>query len=305
MNGEFETVLPQRAYQRRQLGRQAKPIASGECFATVAVRRGVCTLNWHPSLSSARLLPTESVAAGESLMRLPSIIKAQTTQGLRTAIRAVLDEMKIQRLHRRSSRKAARAYRYPVKLNLASGFRPKNEIGWVNVDLTSHADLQLDLREALPFPTGSVTEIYAEHFLEHLSYPNLDDAAGWEIETNERRSPVLSLLRECRRVLVAGGTLDIVVPDAEQIIAQYATNRADFGSTPQWWGPSWCDTAMHRVNYVFRQGREHLYAYDEETLTAVLTAAGFVHVTRRPFDPMKDAPNHEIGSLCVVAVAPT
>ena len=237
-------------------------------------------------------------------MRLPSVVKAQTTNGLRAALRATLDEMRIWRLHRRSSRKATQAFQYPIKLNIGSGHRPKDGTCWVNVDLAPQADLQLDLREALPFPTGSVSEIYTEHFLEHLSYPNLDDALGWEVETHERRSPVLELLRECRRVLVPGGVLDVVVPDAAQIILEYATNRAALGSTSQWWGPSWCDTAMHRVNYVFRQGREHLYAYDEETLSAVMTAAGFTHVTRRPFDPLRDAANHEIGSLCMMAVAP-
>jgi len=41
----------------------------------------------------------------------------------------------------------------------------------------------------------------------------------------------------------------------------------------EWWGPKWCDTPMHCVNYLFRQGREHKYAYDEETLHRVLHAA--------------------------------
>jgi hypothetical protein len=58
---------------------------------------------------------------------------------------------------------------------------------------------------------------------------------------------------------------------------------------------------MHCVNYVFRQGREHKYAYDEQTLARVLESAGFAEVVRRPFDPARDAANHEIGSLCMIA----
>ena len=68
-----------------------------------------------------------------------------------------------------------------------------------------------------------------------------------------------------------------------------------------WWGPAWCDTPMHCVNYVFRQGCEHKYAYDEETLARVLEGVGFASVSRRSFNPSTDAPNHAVGSLCMVA----
>ena len=107
--------------------------------------------------------------------------------------------------------------------------------------------------------------------------------------------------RECQRVLIACGTLHLVVPDVEGIIQEYVDrHRIPFPRYP-WWGPKWCDTPLHCVNYVFRQGAEHKYAYDDETLQLVLRRAGFVHVRRREFDPSLDADNHRIGSLCVVA----
>jgi hypothetical protein len=59
------------------------------------------------------------------------------------------------------------------------------------------------------------------------------------------------------------------------------------------------------VNYVFRQGSEHKYAYDAETLEQILDRTGFVDVRRRPFDPTIDAENHEIGSLCMLAMKPS
>ena len=38
---------------------------------------------------------------------------------------------------------------------------------------------------------------------------------------------------------------------------------------------------MHSVNYLFRQGTEHKYAYDLETLVRVLEQSGFEKVARR------------------------
>jgi predicted SAM-dependent methyltransferase len=187
----------------------------------------------------------------------------------------------------------------PLRLHLASGFHAKP--GWVNIDLIEGADLQLDLRQPLPFPDGSASQIYSEHFFEHLSYTGFADSLAREIETADSPSPALSLLRECRRVLAPGGRLDIVVPDAERTLHDYvARDPSLFGP---WWGPSWCDTPMHRVNYVFRQGHEHQYAYDYETLSRVLEQEGFTEVRRRERDPELDYHN-AVRSLFVCARKP-
>ena len=223
---------------------------------------------------------------------------------LRRALRDVATEWRIQQMHRDSSRKAATLVNgKPIRLNLGAGARHKP--GWVNVDLfTPGADLRLDLRRPLPFPDASVEYIYIEHFFEHLGYPNTLDSAGWEHDPPGRPSEALALLRECLRVLQPGGTLDVLVPDAEMILMEYANRHRDGFPAYPWWGPKWCDTPMHCVNYVFRQGREHQYAYDFETLSRVIEQAGFVGIARRSFDPGLDAPNHEIGSLCVIARKP-
>ena len=187
-----------------------------------------------------------------------------------------------------------------LRLNLGSGYHPKP--GWVNVDLLAPtADLCLDLRERLPFADQTAELIYCEHFFEHLSYPNLDDAQAREVEPPGHESEALLFLRECQRVLAPGGTLHLVVPDVEGIIQEYVDRLRIPFPHDRWWGPKWCDTPLHCINYVFRQGTEHKYAYDDETLQLVLRRAGFVHVRRREFDPSMDADNHRIGSLCVVA----
>lgn len=249
------------------------------------------------SLASPRI-------SGLRLSGLRRLAKSKLPPPLRRALRELLNEWRIHRLHEASVKAAATLNGLaPLRLNLASGYRPK--FGWVNVDLFApQADLRLDLRRPMPFVDGQASHIYTEHFFEHLCHPSLADSNAWALESDGRPSDALSFLRECRRVLMPGGRLEIVVPDAELILTEYVNRHRDGFPANPWWGPTWCDTPMHCVNYVFRQGREHKYAYDGETLTRLLESTGFVDVTRRGFDPEMDAPNHELGSLCLFAHKP-
>lgn len=227
-------------------------------------------------------------------------IKSRLSRGLRHAARNLLDEWQIQRIHRTSLRKARHLTARPLRLNLASGFHPKP--GWINIDLTHPtADLRLDLRERLPFPTGSVSAIYCEHFLEHLEFASIGDSTAWQLEPPNDPSEALDFLRECWRVLQPNGICDLVVPDGESIILEYAHRCTRPFPAYEWWGPKWCVTPMQCVNYVFRQGREHKYAYDFETLERALSLVGFTQVRRREFDPSIDSQDHRIGSLYVTA----
>ena len=88
----------------------------------------------------------------------------------------------------------------PVLLNLGCGasFHPD----WLNVDLVA-ADpsvLVHNLREPLPFGDQSFAAVYHSHVLEHLP-----------------RERALPFIRECYRVLRAGGFLRVAVPDLERI----------------------------------------------------------------------------------------
>ncbi len=64
--------------------------------------------------------------------------------------------------------------------------------------------LRHDLLNPLPFPDASFAVVYHSHVLEHLP-----------------RSKAPAFLSECRRVLKAGGTLRVVVPDLETIARLY------------------------------------------------------------------------------------
>lgn len=85
-------------------------------------------------------------------------------------------------------------------LRLHIGCGPKVLPGWVNMDRTARAEgviTDIDLT-ALPFDDGTVDEILAEHVFEHFTFH--EEGRVWS---------------ECVRVLRAGGTMTIEVPDFE------------------------------------------------------------------------------------------
>ncbi len=213
-------------------------------------------------------------------------IKGRTSAGLRAALRQVQSEYRLLQTHRRGLKKTAvlRGQKN-LKLNIACGPNPKN--GWVNIDLYCPGTevIPLDLREPLPFDDGSAEIVYSEHFFEHLAYP---------VEVG-------NFLQESRRVLKPGGLFRAGMPDASILVTAYGLkNESLFQRATQWHPPS-CDTWMHQLNYVFRQGTEHKYAWDFETLAKVLTTAGFVGVMRSEFDPAFDSPSRQVGTMYVNA----
>lgn len=239
---------------------------------------------------------------------IPAVLRRagsrRTTRALRAALRTVRSEFQISTLHLASVKRAS-VYRGRMGLKLNLGCGPNLKQGWVNIDLSPEAELQLDLREPLPFDDGSVAMIYSEHLFEHLEYPNTWESGAWSgLEHPGHPSEALALLRESLRVLMPGGTFSVVVPDAERVLRAYATGDREVFETDARTHPAWCDTVLHHVNFTFRQGREHRYAWDGETLMRVLEHAGFRPVTRREFDPELDTASRQIGSLYVDAQKP-
>jgi predicted SAM-dependent methyltransferase len=209
--------------------------------------------------------------------------------GLRDALRKVQEEYRILRIHR-TNLKRARQVNQKDDLLLHLGCGKRIKAGWVNIDLfSSSADLHLDLREPLPFRDGSVATIYSEHFFEHLAYPK----------------EIKRFLAECLRVLKPGGLFSAGMPDTEKICIHYAQgNEEAFRIARERWHPAWCNTLMHQVNYHFRQGEEHKYAYDFKTLASVLAEEGFNRIGHRRWDAKRDTEGWE-GSLYVDAYRPS
>jgi predicted SAM-dependent methyltransferase len=180
------------------------------------------------------------------------------------------------------------------RVNIGCGDRPTR--GWVNIELKSTAEIYFwDCRRGLPFSENRVTAIYCEHVFEHF-HPETEATL---------------FMRECLRCLRPGGILRIVVPDAGAYLRAYGQNwerlselrpleQAEEGWRER--GISYrglneiYHTQMQLINEVFRQGNQHKYAYDEETLLLVLRNAGFSRTIRQSFGVSLDdemAPDNE------------
>jgi predicted SAM-dependent methyltransferase len=195
-----------------------------------------------------------------------------------------------------------------IRLNLGCGLQ--TPAGWINVDgswnarLARHPFLRRmlsllhilppdkltipwpstilihNLREPLPFADDSASAIYSSHLLEHLY-------------VEEGRQLIL----ESFRVLASGGVLRVVVPDLNTIVREYMGERP-FGSLSKefdalrpadrlnqrilmrWPTPSGRNP-LYRVYDAWQDFHSHKWMYDADSLSALLTSAGFVEIQRR------------------------
>jgi predicted SAM-dependent methyltransferase len=203
---------------------------------------------------------------------------------------------RLQAAVRPSLRRAVRDLRARRDVLANIGCGPYPLADFVNVDLRrfSPDTLVWDCRRSLPFTTDSCRGIRIEHFVEHV----------------DPRDELPSLLRECRRALVPGGVLRIIVPDAGRLLLAYAQGgRAAFDAlgVPNPF-PSDLPSAMDVVNHTFHQWHEHRWAYDEENLTARLHDSGFATTCRARFGESQlpplaeDRKEHAPYSLYVEAI---
>jgi predicted SAM-dependent methyltransferase len=167
------------------------------------------------------------------------------------------------------------------RVNVGCGRRPAE--GWINLDLFRSQDVYFwDCRHGLPFQNNSVAAIYSEHAFEHF-----------EVESEAK-----PFLRECLRCLMPGGVLRLVVPDAGAYLESYGKDweafarmrplqRVETGWRDSWLGAVY-STQMQFINAVFRQGNQHKYAYDAETLVAMIIEAGFTNAQQKQYGDSRD-----------------
>lgn len=173
----------------------------------------------------------------------------------------------------------ARLAKYPILRRIA------HSLHWVPSDKAavpwSSKIFIHDVRKPLPFPSDSAEAIYSSHLLEHL-YSEQGKA----------------LVRECFRVLASKGVLRVVVPDLASIVREYL-GREQIGELST--GRELVEPAdrfnqrllmrppappsgnlMYRWYTAVADFHQHKWMYDENSLKALLQAAGFTDVERMP-----------------------
>lgn len=171
---------------------------------------------------------------------------------------------------------------------------------FINLDYLWHPEVDVcwDIALGLPFANGSMQGIFTEHCLEHFTLPKAVD-----------------ILRECRRVLMPGGRLRIVVPDGELYLDIYHRQMAgDLSSLFPFEAQEVFDgmyAPILSVNRVFYQDRNspygHRFIYDFRFIEQLLRHCGFAAVVRRSFrdggDPalLIDSDSRAVESLYVEA----
>jgi predicted SAM-dependent methyltransferase len=138
--------------------------------------------------------------------------------------------------------------------------------GWLNVDNQPYpaVDQLLDVTKEWPFE--DVKYIFAEHFIEHLSYQQ-----------------AVAFLRECRRALRDDGILRLSTPNLDWVwLTHYAFPAGD--------GVSAID-ACFNLNRAFH-GWGHQFLYNEQTLAATLHEAGFSTAITQNYGESRDPELH-------------
>lgn len=153
---------------------------------------------------------------------------------------------------------------------------------WVNIDLGKHLNVTytFDCRNELPFADSSVQGIFTEHFFEHIDYD----------------TEVPYFLQHCYRSLQPNGVLRIIVPDAEKYLIGYVQEGWDYMKKTRPLDDDLNDalmgikyqTKMQLVNEVFRQGGQHKYAWDFETIKLSLQKAGFTNIQKMEYKQSHD-----------------
>ena len=175
-----------------------------------------------------------------------------------------------------------------VKVN-AGCFMSQFHHGWTNIDVhdlggwsasQGYKYLRHDVRNGLPFGTGTVDMIFSSHMLEHLSY-----------EEGKR------FLRECRRVAKPGCVLRFAVPNARLLNEAYAGAAyrdrvgvvlSDFAEISD--GVENAPTDAMKLWELLYAGHQSMY--DAETLVLALTEAGFRAMEAEAFYPADFVSEH-------------
>jgi SAM-dependent methyltransferase len=137
---------------------------------------------------------------------------------------------------------------------------------WLNSDLQpcDPSHIFLDALQPFPLPSGSFDYVFAEHLIQQFDYDQLE-----------------RVLRECYRVLRAGGRVRLSTPDLERLSALYGCQPGSIASRYITWAidnhAPWAPTylAGFVLNNLFR---ELPFLYDRSSLEFALSRTGFTQI---------------------------
>jgi predicted SAM-dependent methyltransferase len=164
---------------------------------------------------------------------------------------------------RHTLRHLARLPSKDLCINLGCG--PSALAGWVNVDIARGPgiDVVWDLRRGLPFADESCAAIFSEHVIEHLSKEDAE-----------------KLIRECHRIMQRGGVLRLSTPDAGRYLRAYAGD-GEFLRHPSF--TQAVESPIDRINIMMREGGQHLWVYDSDSMLLLLRRVGFKTAVEQQF----------------------
>jgi predicted SAM-dependent methyltransferase len=159
------------------------------------------------------------------------------------------------------------------KLQIGAG--TNNIDGWLNSDIEpTSAQVYLDATKRFPLPDKSVSYIYAEQLIEHLSY-------------DEGRQ----MFAECRRVLVPGGKLRLATPDLRRLIAIYESSGPQVRFMEHqlaFYNMTDRVTQQCSILNMYFHYWGHKYIYDKDTLRVSLESSGFQNVSNPEYGKSDD-----------------
>lgn len=154
-----------------------------------------------------------------------------------------------------------RHLKYSEKLHLGCG--DNFLAGWSNIDFNGWKGvITHDLTKPLPVEAESVSFIFNEHFIEHIT-----------------REEGVMFLTDCYRVLKPNGVLRVSTPNLATLVAQYLGDYkpeyAEFGAT----NCQYLNTGVRAWG--------HKFIYDFAELKLSLEAAGFQTIYETPWHESK------------------
>lgn len=172
----------------------------------------------------------------------------------------------------------------PIKLELGAGCN-RGINGWTYIDNNEKCNLVMNLKNSIPFPDNSVSEIYSSHFLEHFTYPEL-----------------IRLFEECLRILKPKGIFKAAVPNARLYLEAYSAANKSIAEFFFRYKPAYnFNSKIDYVNYIAYMDGHHHYMFDEENILIILQKIGFNNVRLRDFDEALDLRERDYESIYVRA----